>query len=229
MTKKKATANASASKTGGSPESTAARPATARRKVVIAIVGCTLAAIFLVSFIYRTQHQSLQVQRRPQTASHGDSGANAMPPGMGADSQMMNDIGKLMEQMRDKPDDFDLLMQLADRFITMQAWDKAELFLTRAMVAAPSNPDVLYKLGIAAFQQNKAEDAAGYFEEIVNQHPDHAHAQLNLGILYKHYLNKPEQAVARFQAVLGIADAPQALVEEAEKELSAPEHNKTEQ
>lgn len=196
--------------------------ASPRRRPVIALVGLALVLIFLVSFIYRTQNQGLQVQRRtqqqaPQSAQQGAGGQNGMPEGM--QQAMMSEIGKLMGKLQENPNDINLLLRLSEHFMTIQEWENAEAFLSRAMVAEPANQEVLYKLGIVNFEQQRIEDAAGYFEQILALDPQHGPAKLNLGILYKHYLDKPDQARQYFQAVLNMEDVPQNMKEAAQQEL----------
>lgn len=203
-----------------------AEPASPRRRPVIFLVGFALLAMFLLSFIYRSQNQSLQVQRsaprqEARSAEAGDSGQGGVPAAM--ESAMMAEIGKLMQQMRENPDDVGLLLQIADHFMTLQSWEQAETFLTRAMIAEPANLETLYKLGIVSFQMQRPEDAAGFFQQITELDPSHAHAQLNLGLLYKHFLNKPELATEYFRAVLELPDVPQEIREAAQKELNGEE------
>jgi len=205
---------------------TTQQPASSRRRPVIALTVLVLVAMFLVSFIYRTQNQGMQVQRRPQQAAqgadHGDS-QSGIPAAM--EQAMMGEIGTMMEKLQENPDDVELLLQLSERFMTLESWDKAEVFLTRAMIAQPGNLDALYKLGIVNFELQRPKDAAGYFEQIIALDPSHGHAQLNLGILYKHYLDKPEQARERFEAVLQIEGMPEEMLDVAKKELGSGHEN----
>lgn len=198
-------------------------PASSRRKLVLGAVFFGLALMFLVSFIYRSQNQGLQVHR--QAPEHGDApqanaGQQGMPPQM--NDAMMGDIGKLMQRMQETPDDVNLLLELADKFMVMKSWERAEMFLNRAMVIEPSNPFVLYNLGIAAFQQDRPEDASQYFEQLIAVDPNHAHAHFNLGMLYSHFLNKPEKGKAEFEKVLELPNVPEDLRHGAAEELGRP-------
>jgi tetratricopeptide (TPR) repeat protein len=197
-----------------------------KRKTVILIIGLTLAVMFLTSFLYRTMKPDLLVERRaaPQTETsagtqgQGEGMPQDMPPAM--QEAMQQEIGKLMRKMQENPEDVATLLELANYFMNMQSWDKAQVFLNNAVVLKPADIEILYRLGICSFQLEQPAEAAGYFEQIVALEPEHAHALYNLGVLYKHYLDKPDEAKKLFTDLVAIADAPQDLLDAGQKELA---------
>lgn len=196
--------------------------ASGKRRTVILIIGLSLAAMFLTSFLYRTMKQNLIVEHRaaPQAGSGAgpQTQGEGMPPAM--QEAMQKEIGKLMLKMQENPDDVETLVELASYFMNMQSWDKAQVFLNNAVVLKPADPEILYRLGICSFQLEQPAEAAGYFEQIAALEPTHAHALFNLGVLYRHYLDRPEEAEEIFKELAALPDAPQELVDAARKELA---------
>ena len=190
-----------------------------RGRLVIGLVGVALACIFLASFIYRSNNQGLKVQRQTSGMNQAQQGQNGMSGAM--QEAVMGEIGKMMEQLKENPNDQKLLLDLADRFAVLKSWDRVEMFLRRAMVQEPGNADILYRLGTVSFNLDKHTEAAEYFEQVTALEPEHALAHMNLGILYKHYLDDPAKGASYFQTVLTLPEAPEEMREAAQEELGS--------
>lgn len=184
---------------------------TGGRRIAAVLVGIGLLAIFASSFAYRLSNPSLQKVRR-QAPAQGQ-----MPGAMqGGD---MSAIGELMRQMQENPDDADLLIKLGEQFMKMEAWDRAEMFLSRAVAADPANTHAMHVLGASLFQQEKFGEAEEIYLAITELEPQNPHPRFNLGMLYKHYLNRPDDAQSQFRFVAESDEAPDNLKAAALKEL----------
>ncbi|MCM0756739.1 tetratricopeptide repeat protein [Desulfovibrio aminophilus] len=188
------------------PENTA----TGRRLLVLVMAGI-LGVIFVTSFWYRMEHPSLRVEMRSQGQT---------PPGMGGQGGMdMARVQALMKKMGENPEDLPTLLELADLFLSMQAHDRALVFLEKAQALKPGDPNVLRGLGMVRFEMKEYDKAAEAFAAILKVEPSDAVSHFNLGIVLKHFLNKPEEAAGHFRAVVASKAADPGLRQEAAKEL----------
>ena len=113
------------------------------------------------------------------------------------------------------------LHTLAEQFMRMQAWDRAEALLSRAIVADPTNGSVLNLMGIVEFNLKRYRDAADKFELLLEQEPDDLMARYNLGVLYGHFLEDKGKAVEYFQSVVDAEKAPEDMRKEAAEAIKA--------
>ncbi len=74
-------------------------------------------------------------------------------------------------------------INLGTALIFLGRLDEANPYLRRAEVLAPSNPDVPYKLGLAAHKAGKGDSAAAHYERALGLRPDHVESLVELGIL----------------------------------------------
>jgi tetratricopeptide (TPR) repeat protein len=202
-----------------------------RKSVIFMLVG-GLVAIFLTAFAYRIQNPSIVVSTVPQDAQHGnvDQGGGQgaapqgqMPPASGGMGQGMGgdmaDIRRLMMDLREKPGDTETLKNLGEAFLRRGAYQDALGFLEQAVIADPSDPQAYMLLGMTKFGLDQYAEAAQYFEGMLKIQPDSPDAGFNLGMLYKHFLAKPQVAEGHFQAVLDSQKASEDLKAKAAKEL----------
>lgn len=191
-------------------------PLTKGRKIILLGIAAGLCLMLLSSVMYRSMHPSIVKESRRRPPQTGQQ----VSPMEGAG----NGIGTLMQQMQKDPNNIEILTKLADTFIHQEDWARAENFLMKAITIAPTDTQTLYLLGITQFNQKKAALAAETFETLLAIAED-AHARFNLGVIYKHYLNKPDMADKHLKAILSIPGVEKSLQERAQKELAATAHN----
>ncbi len=188
----------------------------APQRYVIVLLGASLVVMLAVSFLFRMDKPGLKIRQMPRSAMGGQ--------GMGGDQ--MGQVGKLMRQLGDKPNDPDLLLQLAEFFMSSQDWDNAQTFLTRALVAKPGDLRTLHHFALTQFQKQQYAEAAQTFQQILAIEPDSAIAQFNLGLIYGRFLNKPDQARALLQQAAGSPKATAEVKKNAQSELAALDSQK---
>lgn len=184
------------------------KPAFGRRALIL-ILAVVLIVLFVTSFWYRMEHPSLRVEMLAELQTH---------PGMGQGIDM-NRVQDLMARMGKKPEDVPTLLDLADLFIGMKAWDRAAVFLGMAEKVAPEDPRLLRSLGMVHLEKKEFDKAAAAFAKILVREPQDPISNYNLGIVLKHYLNRKTEAGTHFKAVMGNATADQELRQEAAREL----------
>lgn len=191
----------------------ASQPSQLAGRVAALLVALGLAAMFVSSVAYRLENPSRKVAARQPAAS-------AMQNGGPENQEMMAELGQLMAELREKPKDVGVMLDIATRFAHMEAFDRVELFARRILALDPKHPEALNLLGIAAFRQHQIEEAESAFRKLTEVMPDNAPAQYNLGLIYRYHLNKPDEAQRRFQlAAKSMGDNAQ-LRPLVEKELT---------
>lgn len=181
------------------------------RKVALMIAGISLAAMVAYSVGYRMEHPSLTKHNNdhPGHAEHAsDMGDNPMAM-----------VGALMQKLQENPGDIDLMSTLGRSFMSMQSWERALTFWDMILEVEAENTLALNQKGVCLFRLKRFKEAAEPLERILVIDKEDLHARFNLGILYKHYLDNPDQAKAYFQAVLDAKPDDKTLLEGARKEL----------
>ncbi|MFP4169006.1 MAG: tetratricopeptide repeat protein [Desulfonatronovibrionaceae bacterium] len=170
---------------------------------VAAFFGLFLLAAVVVSFVvYRTDHPSLT--RHVQT-----------------EEKAMGDMTGLMERLKDNPEDKEALFMLGQRFMRMQAWDKALEFWERLIKLDPENKTVLTQKGFCLFQQEEYEQAVEEFKKVLDVDDTDYRAHYNLGMLYKYYLEEPQSAREHLQKALeNLPPDKEDIRSDLQKELS---------
>lgn len=226
---------------------TALKPATGGRKLVLAIMGLFLAAVFATSFFTRMDNAPL--------VRHMDTPAQMMPSGGGEE---MDRVRELMRQLSENPDDPALNLAMGEEFLRIGNVEDAQHFLFDALVAEPGNVKVLYLLGLCSLDLAEYEEAAGYFEQslagdltapdtpgeievrnalgvtffrldrmedaapqfvrIIELEPDNALALLNLATVYNHS-GRRDEAVPILEQVLAMDGATEEIKTMAREEL----------
>lgn len=189
---------------------TALTPLDGNKKLILGLVAASLCAMLAVSFAYRTMHPNLTEPGRTQSQAP----AQQMPANANAD-----ELAHLMAMMQEDPNNLGVLKQITDLFIRQRDFERAGFFAQKALVAAPSDPQVLYMNGITLFNLNRPQEAVQVFETLIGIEDDPS-ARYNLGVIYKHFLNQPAKAVEHFKALAANEKADPDLRQRAEQELT---------
>jgi len=186
----------------------------------MALIGA-IAIMFIGSFAYRMKGTGLVVQIQPEQGAMGEGmGGKGGPMGMmGVD---MEQLRELMRKMEENPNDPKVLVELANTFMMMQAWDKSLEFLTTAEKAAPGDADVQRAMGMVRFERKEYELAQKSFDIVLKKDPNDVLAHYNMGILLKHYMKKPAEGDAHFRRVVQLNPQDQDVLKSAQEELAAP-------
>lgn len=193
------------------------------RKLVLVALLTALLAMFVGSFAYRMQGAGLIVEIKPERGGMGKGG-------MGGGGQMggpmggmqgidMEHLRELMQTMEKNPNDPKVLLELGNTFMMMQAWDKALEFLDQAVKLKPGDLQIHRALGMVHFERKQYPLARKSFELVLAREPGDVLAHYNLGILLKHYMNKPAEGDQHFRRVVQLGSANPEVMKSAEQEL----------
>ncbi len=191
-----------------------------QKTILVALIGAVF-IMFVGSFLYRMQGRGLVVEVHQERGGMGEAmGGKGGPMGMmGVD---MEQLRGLMAKMQENPNDPKVLLELANTFMMMQAWDKALEFVTLADKAAPGNLDVQRAAGMVRFERKEYDLARKAFETVLKKEPGDVLAHYNMGILLKHYMKKPAEGDAHFRTVVQLNPKDQDVLKSAQEELAAP-------
>ncbi|HZH89831.1 MAG TPA: tetratricopeptide repeat protein [Pyrinomonadaceae bacterium] len=107
--------------------------------------------------------------------------ANSNPNGVAATNA---EAQAAMESADSKPKDFDLQMNAATIFYKLKAFDKAALYLQRAIDLKPRDADALSAMGNTKYDAGDFVAAAGFYERVLAVQPQNADVQTDLGNTY---------------------------------------------
>lgn len=191
-------------------------PAASGGKLVLGLVGVCLAVIFVASVLFRLENPGLTVPGRTMPgAGHGGEGGM---PGMGD----MGNVRALMQKLQEQPGDPETLLALSRAFMQMEAWPQAKVFIDDLLSKDPENEPALTMAGVVAYHQEDYAGAAGIYEKLLAKNPANVMAAFNLGILFKHYLNRPDEGRALLEGLLAAHPDDARLGEMVRQELEAP-------
>ena len=186
-------------------------------------------AMFAASFLSFMERPTTTKPGSPNAKSSAESvsttpGTIASLPDGGADlaltEQQADALTSLMRKLQTEPNNADVLTELGESFLMAKEWSRAEAFLNRAMMNRPADIRPRYMLGICLYQQEKMDDAAKTFEELLEIKADPA-AMYNLAVIYKYHSGEKEKAATLLNRVVSSPDADVDTVNLAKKELQA--------
>lgn len=191
---------------------------TRREKAMILLLGLGLCAILATSLWQRFSRPELV---RSRFAPQGME--EAVP------EKNLGALGELMRHVSEYPGDRGAILKLAEGLLALGQWGSAENFARKALALDPPdapNPRTLYLLAIARHSQGEHEQAAELLEKSLERE-ENPRARYSLGILYLHYLRKPERGIEQLRKGLAGPDPGTAMRAAMESELkkagAAPE------
>jgi len=209
-----------------------------RKAVILTVIGA-VAVMFVTSFVYRMNHPNLfvqvkQLQEQRQAAAenadhdhdgdgvqdHGDDSAGSPPPGMGQGmGGNMAQVKEFLARVEANPEDVEALINLGNSFLMMRAWDRALEPLEKANELKPGNTELLKAIGIAYFNKEDFVKATSSYDEILEIDPNDTLALFNLGVIHKHYFEKPDRARIYFEKVLELEKQDAEMIKLVKQEL----------
>ena len=187
-----------------------------RRLLLLGIVVMFVASSI---YVFRDLNLVLQPQRPQSQAPEVDQDNSGM--GFALSAEANGELGLLMMNLQGNPNDVNTLLQIAEIFMSAEEWGRAESFIQKAMVSAPKNGDARIFYAITRFQQNDPQGAATALEELLSFSPDEPVAMFNLATIYKHNLDKKDQATKIFKEILKSNKAEADILEMSKKELES--------
>jgi len=142
----------------------------------------------------------------PQSSSEMSGKLPEGHPPVAVPEKVKDAIREMAEKADAAPDDLDIWKHLAEVQYRVGQIDpsylpQAETSYRHLLEREPDNPDVLRGLGNIAFDQDRDDDAIGFYEKYLKLKPDDLDVQTDLGTMYLS-AGKTEQAIRQYQAIL---------------------------
>ena len=200
----------------------------------------SIAGVFLGFFIGFFIANSLGTPRPITIAANSSAARPAGDPARG-DGQLppghpnLNDEGgagnaaassgqaqAAMDAADRNPQDFTAQITAAATFYQLEAFDKAELYLKRALALKPNDPDALTGMAHTKYDTGDFAGAATYYEKVLAQRPDDADLRADFGSTYARRTPPDyDRAIAEYRKALAIDPRhEQALARLADVSLS---------
>jgi tetratricopeptide (TPR) repeat protein len=128
-----------------------------------------------------SQSQGSLPPGHPDIGSLNSDGSPAGPEGAAASSA---DAQSAMEAADAKPQDFESQMKAAAVFYRLAAYEKAALYLERAIKLRPKDADALLEMGNTKYDAGDFKSAADYYGRSLAVRPDDADVRTDLGNTY---------------------------------------------
>lgn len=135
---------------------------------------------------------------------------------------ILKDQGKIDEAVTaikeariENPQDLNLLLAEAELYIKLEKMDMFGQLMEQATKMDPTNPTLFFNLGVVNYNQDKIEEAQGYYKKAIELDPTYRDAYLNLGLSI---LNKRVAIVEEMNKSLNDFDKYDAL-EQKQKDV----------
>lgn len=110
-----------------------------------------------------------------------------------------------MDEADRNPKDFTAQIKAAAIFFQLASYDKATLYLNRALALKPDDPDALTGMGQTKYETGDYAGAATYFEKVLAQTPNDAGLRTDLGNTYvKRMPPDYARAIAEYRKALEV-------------------------
>ena len=187
-----------------------------KENILFTVAGLVLG--FFIGFFMANSTGAEQMPAAPAAASDSarpldsSEAAGQLPPGhpsvSGGGSSAAGSSAlaqQAMDEADRNPKDFAAQLNAAAVFFQFGSYDKAKLYLGRALALKPADPDALMGMGRTLYFTGDFVAAAGYYEKFLAQKPDDADARADLGSTYAQR-NPPdlERALAEYRKALAV-------------------------
>jgi cytochrome c-type biogenesis protein CcmH/NrfG len=129
----------------------------------------------------------------------------------------LNMIRELERELIERPEDFQLLVDLANLYFDIQSFQGAVAYYERALGMRPEDPDLRTDMATALYYSNQIDRAIAEFERSLTVAPNHPQTLFNMGVALLEQRNDPAGAIELWeQLVRANPDYPQRAMVQSE-------------
>ncbi|HWT01901.1 MAG TPA: tetratricopeptide repeat protein [Pyrinomonadaceae bacterium] len=186
-----------------------------KENILFTVAGLVLG--FFIGFFMANSTGAGQMPAAPTTAADSarpldaSGAAGQLPPGHpnvdggGSAAASSAQAQQAMDEADRNPKDFTAQIRAAAVFYQLGSYDKARLYLGRALALKPDDPDALTGMGHTLYDTGDFAGAAGYYEKVLAQKPDDPDLRADLGSTYAQR-NPPDldRALAEYRKALAV-------------------------
>jgi cytochrome c-type biogenesis protein CcmH/NrfG len=116
--------------------------------------------------------------------------------------RIANGVEPLLAQLKARPNDVELLVQIGNQYYDGHLYGKAIEFYKQALSRRPDDVDVRTDMGTAIWYSGDAEGAIREYEASLKYQPTHAQTLFNMGIVKWQGKHDPKAALESWQKLL---------------------------
>lgn len=197
-----------------------------KKNLILAVVGLVFGAIIGLSaanFVTgpSTPKAARTAARASDTASSQPGGAEGLPPnhpdisgmnGTGSPASVSPEAQAAMERADANAGDFQAQMSAAQIFYKLKDYNKAELYLTRALELKSDDFDALSLIGHTHYDRRNFTRAAEFYERALAVNPKDVTVLTDLGNTYL-FRQPPDydRAIIEYRKALGVDDKNESV------------------
>ena len=115
-----------------------------------------------------------------------------------------NEVDALVKKTAQEPENVTAWIDLGNLYFDSNQIDKAIWAYQKSLDLSPNNPNVLTDMGVMYRRKGQPEEAIKAFDRATSIDPKHEVSRFNKGIVLLHDLNKPQEAIATWEALLKV-------------------------
>ena len=186
-------------------------PVHGMQRILLLFLAFAFMGMMAISLWQRIMRPDLVVPSHARQTSAGQGEAHTGD---------INEIGQLMQHIQQNPNDVAAIVHLAEHLVEHENWTAAENFLRKAVIAAPSDSQPLYLLGVVLHNQGNHAEAVACLERVVDLR-DGPSVRYSLGVLYAHYLQDTVRGGQHLRTALTQQGLSEDLAKRIQLELDA--------
>lgn len=121
------------------------------------------------------------------------------------DLNAINEINRLENELKNEPNNPDILIKLANLTHDAQFFEKAISYYEKYLTHKPDDNDAEVDMGVCYFELKQFDKARKIFESVIEKNPRHQIAYLNLGVVFLRE-GKTVEAKENFQKCIALGE-----------------------
>lgn len=114
------------------------------------------------------------------------------------------ELDALIRETSQNPENVVAWTDLGNLYFDTNQFDKAIWAYQKSLELQPDNPNVLTDMGVMYRRKGQPEEAVKAFDKAISVDPKHEVSRFNKGIVLLHDLNKPQEAIRSWEALLKV-------------------------
>ncbi len=166
--------------------------------IALAFIFSLVVILLILSSNRNTLEKKISQARRQQAQSAPQQQQQAQPS-----RQQMQEIQNLKQALTENPDDYELNVQLGNRYFDIKRMDLAIDYYKNALQLKKENTGVgvIIDLSVAYFNRNQPDSSLKYINRALDKQPAHIQGLYNAGVI-NYNLGNVNQAIAHWEKLI---------------------------
>lgn len=166
--------------------------------IALAFIFSLIVILLILNSNRHTLENKISQARRQQAQSTQQQQQQAQPS-----MQQMQEVQNLKQALAENPDDYELNVQLGNRYFDINRMDLAIDYYNNALNLKKDNIDVgvIIDLAVAYFNSNQPDSSLKYINRALDKQPAHIQGLYNAGVI-NYNLGNVDQAIAHWEKLI---------------------------